>query len=274
MNAFVQARRAQMQEIADACRTSLLDRVVPFWTARVVDREHGGYRVCFDSQGRLYDARKPGWFLGRTLYTYSVLCQQYGPRPEWLAVAKAGYDFMGRASVGDGRFAQMLAADSTLLAGAESIFTDHFAVKGLINYLYTLGDQATPQDIDRARALLDRLLEHVRDPQILRTECPDPRFQKHAVNFMTLAVLTESTKLFGSVYHAPLEDCVCRSLYAFASDALQAPLEYITPEGEGAARRPGPPDRPRAHHGIAVVRHGGRPHPPPPGVERPCRTGT
>ena len=228
MNAFTQTHRA-----------SLLNQVVPFWTERVVDPLHGGYRTCFDSNGTLYNSNKHGWFLGRTMYTFSVLCQEFGTRPEWLSIAKAGYDFMEASSVGDGRFALLLSPENAVLNGAESIFTDHFVVKGLINYLYTLGNQASPQELEQARALLDKLLEHLTKPDVLLAECPDTRFQKHAVNFMTLAVLIESTKLFGSAYHDKLLECVNRSLYQFASDALHAPLEYITPSGNPLPVGPG-----------------------------------
>ena len=133
MNAFTQTHRTQMEAIAAQCRASLLNQVVPFWTERVVDPLHGGYRTCFDSNGTLYNSNKHGWFLGRTMYTFSVLCQEFGTRPEWLSIAKAGYDFMEASSVGDGRFALLLSPENAVLNGAESIFTDHFVVKGLIH---------------------------------------------------------------------------------------------------------------------------------------------
>ncbi len=217
----------------------LLDRVAPFWASRVVDEAFGGYFTCFDHQGRLYDTRKPGWFLGRTMYTFSSLCQRFGNRPEWLDVAKAGYDFLPKAEVGEGRFAQMLSRDGTILTGAASIFTDHFAVKGAVNYLFVLGKQAPGAEIERVKAWLDRLLLHVKNPDVLCGECPDERFQKHAVNFMTLTVLIEARKLFGDEYSAILRENVYRSLYQFACDALQAPLEYIGRDGAPLSVGPG-----------------------------------
>lgn len=239
MNAFVQKHRAQMETIAAQCRASLLDRVVPFWASCIVDPVNGGYRTCFDTSKALYNPNKHGWFLGRTMYTFSVLCQEFGVKAEWMDIAKAGFDFMKTASVGDGRFALMLSPDNRVISGAQSIFTDHFAIKGLINYLYSLGEKASQEEIEHARALLDRLLEHLESPDVILAECPDTRFQKHAVNFMTLAVLTESTKLFGSAYHDRLLECVNRSLYQFANDEIGAPLEYVTPEGKPLPIGPG-----------------------------------
>lgn len=239
MNAFVKKHAGEIEQIANQCREFLLEKVAPYWAERVLDQENGGFRTCFDRQGKCYNPNKHGWFMGRTMYTYSVLCQEFGTRPEWMALAKAGYDFMDKAYLGDGRFALMLSEKNEVINGADSLFTDHFAVKGLINYLYALGDQAKPEEIAKAKELLDTLLAHVDDPEVLRLECPDTRFQKHAVNFMTLAVLTEATKLFGSEYHDRLYECVSRSLYHFANDELKAPFEYVTPEGKALPEGPG-----------------------------------
>ena len=228
-----------MARISEECKSVLLERVIPFWSERVVDKQFGGYFTCFDQLGSLSDTRKPGWFIGRIMYTFSLLCQRFGARDEWLEIAKAGYDFLPGASAGDGRFAQMLSRKGEILAGAVSIFTDHFAVKGLINFLTALGNKADEKDIAYTKELLDKLLIHVKDPEILRLECPDERFQKHAVNFMTMAVLIEAKKLFGSEYDSILREYVSRSLYQFASDELGAPMEYIGRDGKPLPEGPG-----------------------------------
>ena len=239
MKEWTEQHREEMARIAAECREALLEHVVPFWTERVVDPMYGGYFTCFDAEGRLYDFRKPGWFIGRTMFTFSLLCQRFGPRREWMDIVRAGHEFLPRAAVGDGRFAQMLARDGTVLTGPVSIFTDHFAVKGLINELAAQGDQASAEETGRVRRLLDSLLDHVNDPMVLKGECPDERFQKHAVNFMTLTVLIEARKLFGSAYDAQLRECVERSLYQFASDELGAPMEYIGKDGKALPEGPG-----------------------------------
>ena len=239
MNKVIQTHRDEIGRIAGECRHMLLEQVAPFWSERAVDDVYHGYYTCFDRKGRRYDSRKPGWFLGRTMYTFSSLCQQFGAREEWLRVVQAGIDFLPRASLGDGRFAQMLSREGEVLAGATSIFTDHFAVKGLINYLAALGEASEPEQAERVRALLERLLVHVNNPEILAQECPDRRFQKHAVNFMTMTVLIEARKLFGTAFDSTLRENVFKSLYQFASDDLEAPLEYISQDGRALPEGPG-----------------------------------
>ena len=239
MNDFVRERRAEMSRIAEECRHMLLDQVMPFWSARIADKENGGYFTCFDRAGKLYDRRKYGWFLGRTLYTYAALCQLYGASDEWLEILQAGYVFIPKAALGDGRFAYLLSEDGRVIRGAESIFTDHFLVKGMLNCLAIPGIPTGEKKMEQVLTWLDLLLAHVKDPEVLRKECPDARFQKHAVNFMTLAVLLESGKLFGSAYHPLLREYVNRSLYQFASDDLGAPMEYIGKDGKALPEGPG-----------------------------------
>ena len=239
MSVLKERHRKEMEQIVKECREALLERVVPFWAGRVADPEYGGYFTCFNREGVLYDSRKPGWFIGRTMFTFSLLCQQFGYRQEWMDIVRAGHTFLPRAETGDGRVAQMLARDGTVLTGPVSIFTDHFAVKGLINELAAQGSRASEEEIIRVRQLLEKLLVHVRDPEVLRRECPDERFQKHAVNFMTLTVLIEARKLFGSDYDRVLRECVERSLYRFASDELGAPMEYIGKDGKALPEGPG-----------------------------------
>ena len=63
----------ELRRILKKVREELLFEVVPFWEKRVVDREYPGYLNCFDRQGNLIDERKPGWFVGRTMYTFAAL---------------------------------------------------------------------------------------------------------------------------------------------------------------------------------------------------------
>lgn len=239
MDGFLRDKRDRMASIAAQCRDDLVNHVAPYWADRVIDREHGGFHTCFAKDGTLYDARHPGWFMGRTMYMFSALYHEFDRNPRWLDVARAGYQSMPLYQLPDGRFAQMLTADGRVENGAISIFTDHFAVKGLINYLAALGHDAPKAEIDRARQMLDKLLEDVQKPDVLRTVCADERFMTHAVTFMNIAVLLESTKLFGDAYSSVLQENVFRSMYAFASDEWNAPLEHVGYDGHPIAEGPG-----------------------------------
>ena len=243
---FYVKHEKELRRILKKVREELLFEVVPFWEKRVVDREYPGYLNCFDRQGDLIDVRKPGWFVGRTMYTFAALYNTMEKRQQWLEIARAGRTFMnGSFYAGRGRFQQMMSRDGRVLNGPVSIFTDHFAVKGLYEYVKACPRQEGQRDKELAGQLSDILFRNVNDPGVLAAEGIPLGFQKHAVNFMTLLVALESRELFGRRYGDILKNCVEKSLYEFASDAYEAPFEYIgtdgkpKPEGEGRLIDPG-----------------------------------
>lgn len=236
----------ELKNLLVKIKEELLFEAVPFWEKRVVDKEYPGYLNCFDRKGNLFDTRKPGWFVGRTMYTFAALYNVIEQREEWLDIAGIGRRFIdGSFYAGKGRFSQMMSREGKVLNGPVSIFTDHFTVKGLYEYVKAHPDEERLKDKELAEKLSDMLFQNVKDPQVLASEGIPPGYQKHAVNFMTLLVALESMDLFGDKYSEILKSCVEKSLYEFASNAYEAPFEYIgidgkpRPEGEGRLIDPG-----------------------------------
>ena len=243
---FYVKHEEELVNLLKKVKEELLFETVPFWEKRVVDKEYPGYLNCFDRQGNLSDTRKPGWFVGRTMYTFAALYNTIEKREEWLNIARTGRRFMdGSFYAGEGRFQQMMSREGKVLNGPVSIFTDHFVVKGLYEYVKACPNEEGLKDKELAEKLSDKLFQNVEDPQVLASEGIRPGYQKHAVNFMTLLVALESRDLFGDKYGEILKNCVEKSLYEFASDAYEAPFEYIgidgkpKPEGEGRLIDPG-----------------------------------
>lgn len=243
---FYLKHEKELVKLLEKIKEELLLEVVPFWEKRVVDSEYPGYLNCFDRQGNLFDTKKPGWFVGRTMYTFAALYNTIEQQEKWLDISRAGRRFLnGSFYAGKGRFQQMMSREGKILNGPVSIFTDHFVVKGLYEYLKACPQEERLKDKEFAEKLSDNLFNNVEDPQVLALEGIRPGYQKHAVNFMTLLVALESRDLFGDKYREILKNCVEKSLYEFASDAYEAPFEYIgtdgkpKPEGEGRLIDPG-----------------------------------
>ncbi|WP_312640980.1 AGE family epimerase/isomerase [Hydrogenoanaerobacterium sp.] len=235
---FIKKHCEELTAILQYYKQKLEEQILPFWEPRVVDMQYGGYFNCFDAKGELYSTVKPGWFVGRTMYTFSYLYNTYKRNPKWLEIATQGRSFLEKAALSNGRFCQMLAQDGTPITGATSIFTDHFAVKGLYEYIIATG-KTNPRDIEWARQLTDQLFDHILTPSVLQDEMIPDGMQKHAVCFMTLLVALESKHLFGNAYSSVLRDCIHRSLYVFANDTLQAPFEYVGTDGMPVLRGEG-----------------------------------
>ena len=65
--------KEELKQLSEYYLRHILDDVMPFWDARCVDEECGGFFTCFDRQGNLTDDNKYIWFQGRQTYTYALL---------------------------------------------------------------------------------------------------------------------------------------------------------------------------------------------------------
>lgn len=219
----------QIKDLAVYYRKLLLEDIVPFWEERIVDTEYGGYFNCFDRKGILYKDVKCGWFIGRDMYMFSALYNNIEKRPKWLDAAKTGRRFLTeKAMTKGGRLNYLMARDGTVIEGETSIFTDHFATKGLFEYIEASGSK---EDVPLAKSMYDNLIHNLSDNTILANECRDDRFRKHAINFMTLIVAIEGKRLFGDEMKPIIDACLHDSLFTFVDDSEEAPLEYVSAEG-------------------------------------------
>lgn len=73
---------------------SELNACVNFWLQHGMDREHGGVFTCLDRTGEVYSTDKSVWMQGRCAWTFSYLCREYGPKPEWLDAAESCLNFL------------------------------------------------------------------------------------------------------------------------------------------------------------------------------------
>ena len=154
-----EARRAELEEFY---RSALLDNVMPFWTERSLDREHGGYLVHLDREGRQTGDGKYVWFQAREAWMFSALYNQLEPRREWLDAARLGADFLkrhGRASPGVWNY--LLARDGAALEGPISWFSDGFALVALNEYARAAGDD---EALDMALETFWSFVKRAQDP--------------------------------------------------------------------------------------------------------------
>ena len=119
----------------------LTDSVIPFWEKHCPDHVNGGYFTCLDRDGSVYDTEKFMWMQWRIVWMFSELYVKLEQRPEWLRLAKSGYDFLtkhGRDS--QGRYYFSLTADGRPTSAAHSVFSECFAVMGAAAYYRASGN--------------------------------------------------------------------------------------------------------------------------------------
>jgi N-acylglucosamine 2-epimerase len=84
----------QIRALRDAYRSALLDDVIPFWQRHGHDHECGGYLTGLNRDGSVIDTDKSIWFQGRGAWTFATLFQCVEQRPDWLASAHSGLEFL------------------------------------------------------------------------------------------------------------------------------------------------------------------------------------
>lgn len=231
---FINNNQDEIESLYSYYKKELLEDIVPFWESRVVDYEYGGYFNCFDREGKLFKDIKPGWFVGRNIYTFSNLYNLVGKRQRWLDIAAHGIDWLHKyAYKGNGRFSSCLARDGSVIDSSTNIFNDVFAVKGYYEYLVALGDKRTEEQVQFVTELTDTLFKNASDTMLMEKEGLPARFRNHAVNFMALLVSLEGRRLFGDRYVKEMNECLYNVMYVFANDEYKATFENV-----GASWRP------------------------------------
>lgn len=121
------------QHYARQYRDALLNDVIPFWQRYSMDHEHGGFFTCLDRQGQVYDTDKFVWLQARQVWTFSMLYNRVEKRPDWLAMAQHGAEFLekyGRAWADGQQSAPWyfsLTREGRPLVQPYNIFSDCFA---------------------------------------------------------------------------------------------------------------------------------------------------
>ena len=82
------------KQLLEKYRAALLDDVIPWWERHSLDRECGGYFSMLERDGHPFATDKYMWTTGREIWMFSHLYNRHQPRPEWLAIARHGADFL------------------------------------------------------------------------------------------------------------------------------------------------------------------------------------
>jgi N-acylglucosamine 2-epimerase len=131
----------RIHELSNLYQSTLLDNVLPFWETHSLDREFGGYFTCLDRSGNVFDTDKFIWLQNRQVWMFSVLCNRFQKRENWLEIAAHGAKFLadkGRDANGEWYFA--LDRSGQPLTQPYNIFSDCFAAMAFSQYALASGE--------------------------------------------------------------------------------------------------------------------------------------
>jgi N-acylglucosamine 2-epimerase len=242
----------QRQILTRQYQRALLEDVLPFWETYSLDREQGGYLTCLDRQGRVFDSDKYIWLQNRQVWQFSVLYNRLEARPQWLAIAKHGADFLaqhGRDSDGNWYFA--LNRQGRPLTQPYNIFSDCFAAMAFSQYALASQAEAAKQIALQA---YKNVLRRQQNPKGQYNKVyPGTRPLKSLAVPMILANLTLEMAwlLPADKVEQVLDQTVQEIMNDFYDPQLQLMREAVTPAGktvdsfEGRLLNPG--------HGIEAM---------------------
>ena len=151
------------KQLAQQYKSELLDRVMPFWMEKSIDKEFGGYFTCLERDGEVFDTDKFIWLQGREVWMLSTLYNKVEKRQEWLDAAIQGAEFLKKYGH-DGNLNWYFALDREghPLVEPYNIFSYTFAVIAFGQLSIAIGNQ---EYADIAKKTFDIVLSKVDNPK-------------------------------------------------------------------------------------------------------------
>ncbi len=151
-------------------KSELLDSVVPFWENNCVDRDFGGYFSLLDRKGEPYGTDKYMWMQWRIVYMFATMYMTEYSRPEWLEIAKGGFDFLTRhGKKPDGGYYFALNREGLPLqedCGQYTIFSESFVAVGSAALFRVSGDERHKAEAVAAANIFKRNIERSAKPKL------------------------------------------------------------------------------------------------------------
>ena len=218
-------------KFAERYHDELFDRVLPFWLEKSQDRECGGYFTCLDRKGDVYDTDKFIWLQGREVWLFAMLCNRVEKRPEWLACAVQGGEFLRRyGHDGNYNWYFALTRDGKPLVEPYNIFSYTFAAMAFAQLSLATGNE---EYAEIARKTFDRILERRDNPKGRWNKQTGVRPLKGFSLSMILCNLALEIEhlIDPELLQRTIDECLHEVLEVFYRPELGLLLENVAPDG-------------------------------------------
>jgi N-acylglucosamine 2-epimerase len=160
----------------DFYKNQLLNNTVPFWFPKSVDEEHGGFLLMRDADGSLIDDDKAVWIQGRATWLLSTLYNTVEKKPEWLAWASKGYEFLNKYCFdADGRMFFHMTRDGKPIRKRRYFFSETFYVIATAAYAKASGNA---QAAEESRSVFGKCIDFASIPGMVTPKYTNTRPSK------------------------------------------------------------------------------------------------
>lgn len=218
-------------KFAERYHDELFDQILPFWLEKSQDRECGGYFTCLDRKGDVYDTDKFIWLQGREVWLFAMLCNRVEKRPEWLACAVQGGEFLRRyGHDGNYNWYFALTRDGKPLVEPYNIFSYTFAAMAFAQLSLASGNE---EYAEIARKTFDRILERRDNPKGRWNKQTGVRPLKGFSLSMILCNLALEIEhlIDPELLQRTIDECLHEVLEVFYRPELGLLLENVAPDG-------------------------------------------
>lgn len=232
--------------LRDAYQRGLLDDTMRFWFPRAIDTAHGGFLHCFDRDGSLVDSDKSVWAQGRISWMLLTLHNRFERRPEWLAWARSGIDFLNQHAFDtDGRMFFHVTREGRPVRKRRYAYSEAFAAIANAALACATGEAAAA---DRAWALFEQFTRWNFTPGLMPPKFTDVRpMIGLAPRMITLVTAQELRENLGDDPRLTtwIDRCIEEIQTLFVKPDLRVVMESVAPDGsivdhfDGRALNPG-----------------------------------
>ncbi|WP_026764099.1 AGE family epimerase/isomerase [Sediminibacterium salmoneum] len=221
----------ELAELASFYENQLLNSTVPFWFPRSFDEEFGGFLLMRDADGSLIDDDKAVWIQGRATWLLATLYNTVEQKPEWLAGAKRGYDFLNQYCFDtDGQMFFHVTRDGKPIRKRRYFFSETFYVIAAAAYAKASGDEEAAAN---ARKIFDQCIKYTITPGLLPAKFTETRPGKGIG--VPMIMMNTAQQLRETIGHAPCDEWISQWIYEietyFVKDDIQCVMEQVAPDG-------------------------------------------
>ena len=214
-------------------RDGLLADTMKFWFPRSVDTEHGGFLHCLDRDSSLVDTDKSVWVQGRMSWMLLTLYNTIEQRPEWLAWAESGLDFLERHCFDEnGRMYFHVTREGRPIRQRRYAYSESFAAIACAAHARATGSERSAL---RAVELFDRFTRWNFTPGLMPAKFTGERSMLGlAPRMITIVTAQELRANLGAQprFNEWIDQCIEEIRRLFVKPDLRVVMECVGPKGE------------------------------------------